>query len=117
MGLKGTKQMLAIARDIAKGKGIQKVYRESEDIFIVGFALFRSEIKRVFYENGFTRDSTITKYVRIWESCGWIVRGRNGVIFFFLEEDDENGISSVENERKYLGEQGLTDCQFVGAIA
>lgn len=119
MGLKGTKQMYSVAKAKATEQEVRRVRTESGEGFLVGFALGPSEYKQVFYENGFTRESTIKHYVDLWKKCGWIVTAVNGVIFFRLTFDDSDEIllSRLDEAKAKITEQGLEDCTFVGAAA
>lgn len=119
MGLKGTKQMFALAKAKATEQEVRKIRTESGEGFLVGFALVPNEYKQLFYENGFTRESTIKHYVDLWRKCGWIVTAVNGVIFFRLDfsDADELPLTRLDDARTKLTEQGLDDCTFVGAVA
>lgn len=119
MGLKGTKQMYTIAKAKAAEDAIKRIRSESGEGFLIGFALFPSEYKQVFYENGFTRESTIKHYVDLWRKCGWIVTAANGVIFFRLTFDDadEGLLTRLDEAKSKIAEQGLDDCTFIGAVA
>ena len=120
MGLKGTKQMYTIAKAKAtEQQEVKRVRTESGEGFLVGFALMPSEYKQLFYEQGFTRESTIKHYVDLWRKCGWIVNAANGVIFFRLtfEDDDELLLSRLDDARTKILEDGLEDCTFVGVAA
>lgn len=117
MGLKGTKQMYELAKAKATEQDIRKILKESGDGYLVGFALVPNEYKQLFYQHGFTRESTIKHYVDLWRKCGWILAGMNGSIFFRLTFDDDLELSRLDEAKTKLSEQGLDDCFFVGAVA
>lgn len=119
MGLKGTKQMYDLAKARATEQDIKKIRTESGEGYLIGYALFASDCKQLFYQHGFTRDSTIKHYVDLWKKCGWIVSGINGTIFFRLSFDDadETLLTRLDAEKTKISEQGLDDCIFVGASA
>lgn len=107
--------MFEIAKAMAKDVEPRKIRKEGEPGFFAGYALTQKELTSLFYNEGFTRDSTIRRYQELWTKCGWVVRAMNGVTFFTLDpESDGVMIRELEEIRKSFMENGELDISYVG---
>jgi hypothetical protein len=107
--------MFEIAKAMAKEVEPRKIRKDGEAGFYAGYALTQPELTSLFYNEGFTRDSTIRKYQELWVKCGWAIRAMNGVIFFSLNpESDKAMIRELEEIRKSFMENGEMDISYVG---
>lgn len=93
--MKSPKSMIRIVRAKAIEGGVSTILGYS------GYILTQKAIYNCFYEEGFTRDTTIAKYIHTWQRLDLIVAIRTGIYAVYPETKAE--LNSVEAEAK-IGE-------------
>ena len=116
MGVKGTKTMFEIAKAIAIECTPKEVYNSDKTGLYFGYALFPSEYRQVFYENGFVHNKAIARYIDIWIKCDWVIQTRGGVIFFKLSAQDTPALIYLQDRYNDISKSG-ENYIFIGSEA
>lgn len=100
MGTKTTKSMYELAKAQAFRNDILFYEDANTSTTYVGYLLPRKSLNNLFRMEGFAKQTTIDKYIGIWEQLGLVrILGIGNHIFFYPQESDSLEYKALVSSR------------------